>query len=250
MGIAIDGICPDREPLVSQGEESRAVISDGTHRHVCRFGVRRSAVIYRRCSRYRRRGKAGSKPVAILATVDRGSLIAAGATEQSRNRGAHDRPNAVRSACGLRRGACVLSAKLRYRTCFQASVSALQLTPLSEGNRIGAFSFAWALFGSLQAAPSDLMGSVSAARPGVGGLEARKSLDPLFQISRQNQRRASALFCDEFTARDGLIDLRSTNARQQGRVGNRESDFFSEWNFRRCCYFHRSAPTTNMMHIS
>jgi hypothetical protein len=60
----------------------------------CRFEVRRLAVIYRRRFRYRRRGKAGSKPVAIIATVDRGSLIAAGATEQSRNRGAHDRPNA------------------------------------------------------------------------------------------------------------------------------------------------------------
>jgi hypothetical protein len=40
-------------------------------------------------------GKAGSKPVAIIATIDRGSLIAAGATEQTRNRGAHGRPNAV-----------------------------------------------------------------------------------------------------------------------------------------------------------
>jgi hypothetical protein len=29
------------------------------------------AVVYRRRFRYRRRGKAGSKPVAILATVDR-----------------------------------------------------------------------------------------------------------------------------------------------------------------------------------
>jgi hypothetical protein len=94
MGIAIDGICPDREPLVSQGEESRAVISDGTHRHVLPLGARRSAVIYRGAFAAGYGEKAGSKPVAIIATVDRGSLIAAGATEQSRNRGAHDRPNA------------------------------------------------------------------------------------------------------------------------------------------------------------
>jgi hypothetical protein len=103
MGIAIDGICPDREPLVSQGEESRAVISDGTHRHVIPdgthrhvlpLGARRSAVIYRGAFAAGYGEKAGSKPVAIIATVDRGSLIAAGATEQSRNRGAHDRPNA------------------------------------------------------------------------------------------------------------------------------------------------------------
>jgi hypothetical protein len=61
------------------------------------------AVVYRRRFRYRRRGKAGSKPVAILATVDRGSLITAGATEQARNRGAHGRPNTmVRSAHGRR----------------------------------------------------------------------------------------------------------------------------------------------------
>jgi hypothetical protein len=42
------------------------------------FKVRRPAVIYRRRFRYRRWGKAGSKPVAIIATVDRGSLICGG----------------------------------------------------------------------------------------------------------------------------------------------------------------------------
>jgi hypothetical protein len=72
------------------------------------FKARRPAVVYRRRFRYRRRGKAGSKPVAIIATVDRRSLIAAGATEQSRNRGAHDRPNAcsisVWASAGLRSG--------------------------------------------------------------------------------------------------------------------------------------------------
>jgi hypothetical protein len=57
MGIAIGGICPDREPLVSQGEESRAVIPD--ENASARFAALSAALCGRlsRRLRYRRRGK-------------------------------------------------------------------------------------------------------------------------------------------------------------------------------------------------
>jgi hypothetical protein len=68
----------------------------------CRFEVRRLAVIHQR-QRGRRQDHGRSRPVAILATAGRGSLMAAGASVQTCHRRRHGRPNAVvRSARGRR----------------------------------------------------------------------------------------------------------------------------------------------------
>jgi hypothetical protein len=88
MSIAIGGICSDRDALGFPKGRNPALSSPveriGTF---AAFEVRRLAVVYHAALSLPEAGeRQESKPVAILAMVDRGSLIAAGATEQSRNR--------------------------------------------------------------------------------------------------------------------------------------------------------------------